>query len=325
MGLAFISKSSHGQAVVLIEIRRAMENYQLPCYTFKEAQQALSLNRSELIHALQSEKITGVVYVKARPILLFSPRVDGTWYGYASCVYRGHLTLHKTFIMQLTDGDTITVGRNWGRLLDDIGVTHWNSQYPFKGPLPHNKISRWVGGDLDRLPLIKMAATPMPVEKEPTTDLLETLTNFLTPKESAESSKEYSPVMTDWALDFDKNSKFTPEDLRIPSSEIKRYQISLKISGEPSDRNPKKSRENQLHTLIERAIRIEPKASAKKLWQVMQKDVGSDSPIIDTDNIIQRMDELCIEWQSRNNVDQVLKWESFNTIVSRIRTRLKNT
>jgi len=321
-----------------------MNSYEAPCYTLDETEQALSLNRSELIHALRTGTIEAVVYVKGRSMVLFSPKKDGSWIGHATCRYRGHMTLHRSYILQLADGDNITVGAGWGRLLDEEGVDQWTTQYPFKSPPPHNKFSKWIEARLDILPLRKMASTPTPLEHKAvhifTRDMmggiLRTVQAFAGEKvdqnpeiieEYLSSQEKQNHELNDHELNFDKHSEFTPDDLRIPASEIKRYQLRSMISSKPhlslATQPPKNTRENQLHSLIERALEIEPEASAKELWRALQADSNIDIPQLDTDNIITQIDDSCIEWRSRHGAEPSMKWASFKVTVSKIKKRVK--
>lgn len=173
----------------------------------------------------------------------------------------------------------------------------------------------------------------MPSEFESNTDKLNNwLVDFAKPllKNGSNTSEHFDPDKLQkkqifFILDLKSNSKFCPLDIRIPSSELEKFKkssakISL-INEVQSNPGTSKTRENQLHTLVDRILLDFPKIGTKQLWNLIELDFNKDEPIYDTENIIQKIDSACIEWKSRHNSEQVSKWSSFQSLVSKRRNK----
>ncbi len=145
-----------------------------------------------------------------------------------------------------------------------------------------------------------------------------------------ESSKEGKQSQIEMILNFHTNSLVKIEDIRFSSSEISRLLSTL--SPETNDTEPKPEtntppclpgkRVSQLHQLIFDAMFYNPSASTLDLWDLIQQDSESDTPLYDQDGIIKIMDTACIEWRSRNGVNQSMLWGSFVTRVSTLKNKL---
>jgi hypothetical protein len=129
-------------------------------------------------------------------------------------------------------------------------------------------------------------------------------------------------------LDFRTNSLFRQEDLRIPSSEIARYKEQLSEQAKankvaeaiaPIVTKTRRTRENQLHELIERILAHKPDISAKDAWTIIQSDSEKEERLFDTYNILDRVDANCIEWTSRGGEYQAMTWKSFQAKLSQIK------
>jgi len=310
-----------------------MEGYELPGYTLAEAMEKLELNQSDLKHEVHTGNLKAVVYIAGRSILLFSAREEG-WIGHGSCTYRGHMLVHSDTILKLLDAETVTFATSRGRLLDNSGVSNWQTAYPFKSPTPHGPLNRWLDGDLDRLPFSHMAATFYPTEHDSihkvVGDLMESFSQGFGAKIDQADLDKLNPnnAANDQKLDFKKNSGIEPKDLRIPKSEIERFTGKLKTQQQAdkaleaiktvTQKKPQQ-RENQLHNLIQLILTEEPKISAKRAWAVIENDASSDEPVFDKDGILLNVDADCIEWQSRHGAEQTLSWGSFQPLLTKLK------
>jgi len=310
-----------------------MEGYELPGYTLAEAMEKLGLNQTDLKHEVHTGNLTPVVYIAGRSMLLLSSREEG-WIGHGSCSYRGHMLVHSDTILKLLDGETVTFATSRGRLLDNSGVSNWQTAYPFKSPTPHGPLSQWCNGDLERLPLSNMAATFYPKENDAVHKVvggwMESLSQgFGVDFDQADLDKlNPNQAANDHTLDFKKNSDIAPRDLRIPKSEIERFTGKLKAQQESAKaleaiksvtQKKPQQRENQLHNLIELILTEEPKISAKRAWAMIESDSTSDEPVFDKDGILLNVDADCIEWQSRHGAEQTLSWGSFQPLLTKLK------
>jgi hypothetical protein len=311
-----------------------LKGYSGPCYPISEVLELLNLRQSELRYEIDNGKIQAVVYTKPRTMLLFQASNNGKWIGRAKCQYRGHFSVHVSYVQNLFDGMNVRIGSGWGRLLDANGVSHLSTDYPFK--TEHEEFDDWIAlkDELILQNINRFSATPFPKEGEP---ILKTFDNML--ENFAEvMNKEYNPAKheriyqgPDLVLDFKTNSEFTPDNLRIPASEIDQYlsikdreqkEHKLQVSAKISPGTGKNNRENQLHSLIKRILIKYPEIPAKEIWRIIEQDYQSDAPIYDTDEIIQVMDSHCIEWRSRHGKDQSFQWKSFGPTLAKLRKKI---
>lgn len=182
------------------------------------------------------------------------------------------------------------------------------------------------------VPLYGCAATPCPVEFESMSEV------FIDWLDKLEAIKDTASMIgaprkpKTLKLDFNKNSQFSYEDLRIPASEINRYKAAVEDRARaekiaqllPPASQTVKRRGNQLHMLINRILDSDSSISAKLAWKLIQADVDLDSPLFDTDNILQAVDDDCIEWRSRYGVDQSITWASFQPLLAKLKRKRTN-
>ncbi len=310
-----------------------MKDYQGPCYSLSEAQQQLNINRTELRYEIDNRAIQAVVYTKPRVMLLFQYGKDDGWIGFGKCQYRGHYSLHLSSVQRLLDNEKIHIGKGSGRLLDRNGISHLSTDYPFKMNLPHDSFTEWrtLGDESIKAHVDRLAATPFPKEGESGLKVFEDLMISIADgmgksKNSENYERQYQGP--ELVLNFNTNSEFAPEDLRIPKSEINRYKASLE--SQQSEHNAEKAiekiallkpkqRESQLHNLVNRILDKEPQIAAKRAWALIEQDANSDDPIFDSESILQQVDANCIEWCSRNGTEQSLTWGSFQGLLSKLK------
>lgn len=127
-----------------------MQNYASPCYTLSEAQELLSMFKSELEQEIRNKSLGAVAYTKPRSMLLFLRNEDKTWKGVATCTYRGHVYLHLSLILALLDEPSIMLSSGSCALLDLDGISKWSTTYPFVRPLPHLPIGAWEPVELEQ-------------------------------------------------------------------------------------------------------------------------------------------------------------------------------
>ncbi|MEZ0123402.1 MAG: hypothetical protein AB9Q21_12710 [Candidatus Reddybacter sp.] len=305
-----------------------MKKMEGPWYTLDDAQEKLGINRSEFTHLVSEGQIQPVVYTRPRRFLLFR-RSDKGWTGVATCDYRGHLILHHSCITQLMDGEELTVGTGSGILCEEQGVSSWASAYPFEKPLPHEPLIDWNSMKQEATGISKYAATPFPEEYEHvvshlTRTILEISKKSKIDQSLIEPLEKVAPTEPYLKLGFKKNSLFIPGNLRIPASELTRYQRASTVQAAIAQAGNQTSnkRENQLHTLIERIVRENPSITAKEAWQLIERDCKADEPLFDHDPILLMVDSLCIEWESRQNHKSSLKYSSFVSQLTKTKKRV---
>lgn len=298
-----------------------------PWYTLETTKEKLGLNQEELFYHIAKFNIYPVVFTKERPFLLFEKGRRRSWSGVGTCLYRGHILLLGDQITRLLDEGELRIEQGMTRLQEPDGAKNVSSDYPFQSSLPLGSIHEWQES-YDTLEVECFYATPMPIEQRPAID---ELSDILFGKGS---SKEGEQPQIRKILNFHTNSLVKIEDIRFASSEIERLLSTLS----PAKKNEEKSETNtntpprlkgkrisQLHQLIFSALVDNTSASAKELWDLIQQDSDSDTPIYDQENIISIMDAACIEWCSRNGVEQSMKWASFETLIPKIRKQLPTT
>lgn len=312
-----------------------------PWYTFDEAQELLSLNRSELLYEIDSGAVRPVVTTKQRPFLVFKRDKDRRWIGLGTCDYRGSLEFHPDSITNLIENGEIKLGKGSARLLEPKKAKNWSGNYPFKQQPPFDLLAEWRGDESEGVDLSKVIVTPLPLEGESSTafigGLAKSAMQFVAKDDPILSnSKEMTQITKameqyPYAWSFDVNSKFLAEDLRIAASEIERFKTSKVLdqeeeqepqSGKPLISRLEGKRTNQLHELFCRALEANPSVTAKQLWSIIQDDWESDTPLYDSESIITNMDESCVEWRSDHYNDQALKRSCFGPVLSKLKKKM---
>lgn len=316
-----------------------MRKFQGPWYSLQEASEMLKLRESELRHLIRCEELLPVLYAKPRAMLVvrWDPDTDGKWIGHGTCSYRGHFFVHPNSIRPLLDGETISLRRRVGRLLQVEEISDFSANYPFQKPLPHGPFSKWEGQDLSPTDVAELFATPLPKEFEPGKKIVGRYTQYLAAAFDKQKNPESGVVgatnllqadANDLELDFESNSKFELLDLRIAASEITTYQqraalsSSVPATGLDSSIKSPNLRENQFHTLVKRILKVKPEISAKEAWHALKEDSRRDEPLYDTDHILQIVDDVCIEWRSRHGAGSAMTWKSFQPLLSKLKKSL---
>lgn len=331
-----------------MEQDRVLPSVAGPWYTLTQALQKLDMFDTELRFAIQQDDIQAIALTPTRNFLLFND-LRSNWRGHCVCRYSGPLTLHKNFVLQLFDGETISIGKSWVRLIESGNVTHIDERYPFKRALPHPPLIEWEPYSPREQPVNHFCATPLPSESHSTSELLGSAIKNITAtlEKKAQSKKESdgepAPSLPNFNyselelhLHFNQ-SEFQPGCLRIPKSEIDRYlsQDSVKSCEEQlpeqienpnpvqvSTKSAYEGRENQFHSMLERIVRDNPEITAKMIWKMLKKECGLVSPKYDTARILDQVTENSIHWTSRDNNRQTLAWISLPSRLSRIKKRI---
>lgn len=296
-----------------------------PWYTLETTKEKLGLNQEELFYHIEQFNIYPVVFTKERPFLLFKKSGGGgRWRGFGTCLYRGHILLLGDQIFRLLDEGELRIEQGMTKLQEPEAAKNISTLYPFQSPLPMGRIHEWEES-YDSLEVEFLYATPMPEEHRPAIDQLP---DMLFGKES---SVEGERSQTRTILNFHTNSLIKIEDIRFADSQIKRLLSTLALDLECKECSNIQAnvppslpgtRVSQLHQLIFNTMFYNPSSSALELWELIEHDYKSDAPVYDQDGIIQVMDAVCIEWCSRNGVEQSLKWTSFETLVSKLKKKL---
>ena len=310
-----------------------------PWYTLKDAEEILSLRRSELLHHIDTGNIRPVVTTKQRSFLVFKRDGNKRWLGLGTCNYRGCLALHPDSITNLLENKDFKLGTGSGQFIEPEKVQNWSANYPFKQQPPFSVLTAWHGSKEEAVDLSRCAVTPLPLEGQSTTALIGGLAKsamqFMTKGDQVLSeSKEMLKIneairLYPYEWSFDANSTFSSEDIRIAASEIEKF-ITPKSNiqeGLPQVttcqlKHPPGKRSNQLHELMLRALIAHPSAKTKQIWSLIQNDSVSDEPQYDLEHIISNMDAAGIDWQSRNGKALTMKWASFEERISKLRKQL---
>ena len=308
-----------------------MNTYQPPCYTIEDTCSMLAITKTEFKHAVQMEQIKPVLYIAGKQMLIFTPETRHEWVGHAVVKYRGHYSTHKNVITALLDGEERNIGQGWGRILDQAGIEQVAHQYPFKTPQPFGTLVGWQIINGSTAQLCQKSATPLPNEGEtmgsafkPLLNQLNTLlANKKTSQKTTDQKLTVSYLKPEYALNFNVNSSVTPSAVRIPKSEIEAFKRSIALASKElpllGAQSKTSTRSSQLHELVSRILKTDPKLSAKRIWQVLVEESVKDEPLFDTDHILQVIDANGLTWESRDGNVQNHKWVSFPSLVSRVR------
>jgi hypothetical protein len=298
-----------------------------PYYTFEETKVQLNLVDSELNYLIDKKNLTAVLYSTDRQWLIHR-RTEQDWIGYGVCRYRGIVGVHQEVISKLLDGKTAFIGTGAGRFVEKENAINITRGYPYKQQLPHWPITEWNDQPIPQEQLLSYLVTPAPTEALSVKHLLEDFTVEMERIRDQPQSKSVAGATSstkktkELALNFNYGNPFTPSDIRIPKSEIERYIREHNVGISPLS-GSKPVRENALHNVFIRLITAHPKLKTKQQWELLKKDHESDIPVFDQSGIIQKMDDLSIEWSLSNGGSGELKRSSFGPTISRLRENLK--
>ena len=304
-----------------------MNTYQPPCYTIEEACSMLAITQTEFKHAVQMEQIKPVLYIAGKQMLIFTPETRHEWVGHAVVKYRGHYSAQKTVISALLDGEERKLGQGWGRILDQAGIEQISHKYPFQTPRPFGTLVDWRILDEKTEHIYQKSATPLPNEGDTLLGVLNSFANKLNKtkviKDNPQKKITVSYETPKRELNFNVNSLIKPEAIRIPKSEVEAFKRSIALASKElpllGAQSKTSTRSSQLHELVSRILKTDPKLSAKRIWQVLVEESVQDEPLFDTDHILLVIDANGLTWVSRDGNEQPLKWASFQSLVSRVR------
>jgi hypothetical protein len=307
-----------------------------PWYNIAEALSKLNIIRSELRYLISNNELQPIVYTKPRSFLLFTRDKEG-WTGLAVCKYRGHLLLHKECIATLLDEAELTLGKGSGILLEEHGILDWNDTYPFERETPNTPVIDWQSTDRNDKLIHRVAATPLPSEGFSLSGVLATSLASISAQSNSEAAKNIqsltAKVDKGLILHFDENSKFSPSDLRIASSEINKYlemsqktasQLEMSQHIESIKHLKRGAGKNLLHLLIDEILAADPNIGAKNAWRIIESESKNNKSQFEYGSILEAVDSDCITWEDNNGKLHSLRYGSFGPTLSR-RKELRST
>lgn len=301
-----------------------------PWYSLADACEILGIRNADLAYLIEQGHLEAVVFTKARRLLGHLRGAEGSRIGYGTCIYRGHLRLHGTLIGRLLDGDSINLGRGTALLLEPEAVSSWSTKYPYKKPLPHGYIDWWKHADYSVELGQQLVFSPLPTEFYPLRHTVKGhMERWLKMHEQKATGEPDPPLPAEdtlkMELNYEEHGVFEPGDLRIPASEISRYQGGVSEAPAPAEKPypVKEKRTTQMRELIRKILAQDMSLGAKSVWRIIEQDYDADEPIYDTDRIVEQVDAECITWRARRGNLQSLKFSSFNTAVSEEKRDLK--
>ena len=79
-----------------------------------------------------------------------------------------------------------------------------------------------------------------------------------------------------------------------------------------------------MHTLIARILATKPGITAKKVWEILEKESELNERYFDYDYILDIVDKDGLRWRSRYKRDQHLSFASVYSTVSIFRKKLRD-
>ena len=298
-----------------------MKTFKGPYYTLDEACEKLKWHRSELLHAIDNEKIEPLVFNKHAKLMVITPGQDGTWAGHAVITYRGHLKIPKRMYIALLDGSKKHLGPEWGLIVDQAGIEHVSTEYPLDAALPIGKLKSW---EPSATKLTNWPVVNLPIAAADIREMLQ----YAGEKFSSIEVNEHLQIPKNTILSFSSKKPYRIEDLRISESEILGLSEQVVSENPPNEAAPRDAavltHTRQIHEVFERLLRAHPNIPAKECWRILRNDHNLEDPILDLDYIVNSMDGSEILWTSKNGVSQTLGWSSFGSVLSRIKLKIRD-
>lgn len=284
-----------------------------PWYTLKDAQQKLELTQTDLLYAIEQQKLTPILFSPTRQFLALSVVSASQRTGCAHFSYQGPLLSTMPGVLQRIAKSQPAPPIAAYQLLDTEGLSAISYSYPFKAALPSQILTSWESGSIDSLKNGDYVIIGRPSEYQSAKAIKQLALSSIasamtdTASDSAESLKKLSQIP--YTYDWSENGQWSIQDLRIPASEIQRYKTPKQLST--------KRRYHQLHQLIDRIDKALPGMNNHEIWQIIKHECEADNKIYDTDKILRKVTRDTIIWYSAYDFEQTMKFKTFQNYCSK--------
>jgi len=301
-----------------------------PWLNFNEVEKKTGLVTNEVLYKIECGELSAVVHCSNRPFLAASTHGSHI-IGHACFRYAGPLALSRTVIQEIIRESRALAKVSPTHILQPLNIIEWESDLPYFGHLPNGVIHAWEPKDYENILALNWHGLIFPEEMEDYSFAESSLADWVPDYYDEEDFFERfaqqiiiqspnSPLY--YATHI--NSDFNINDLRIPQSSLAALSSpnNIKKPTTPSPSTTRARRTHELYAVIEKAMIDHPAARSGTLWNLLRNESFADERRYDQDNLIDIMDNVCIEWTSASGVPQVLKKSSFQTAVSKLRKSL---
>ena len=295
-----------------------------PWYNFKEVEKKTGYVKNEILFKIESGVLPAVVHSTNRPFLAVSQSKCGQLIGHGYFRYSGPLAVSQCVINQLIRNEQALALAKPVKPLQLLNVEDWAKDIPYDGQCPNGFISAWEPLQYDELGHVNWSALIYPEEVD-NYDFAESTLADRVP-DHYDEDEYFERFAKDIIIESPSSpyfyathaySEFGLSDIRLPNVSVNTL-LGIEPISEGVTRTAQKH-VNELHAVIKRIINDYPDAKSGVLWQVLREDCDRDTRHYDHDELIERMDCHCIEWVSSNGIFKVMKKNSFQTSVSRLK------
>lgn len=262
------------------------------------------------------------------------------WIAHATCFYRGLLTVHKSWIESLWDKGEIKLSKA-ASPFDRSSIRDWNTKYPYKGKSPSAVFDAWEPMALADLENKSVWLIPFATEGETYYHMLNKFSNVfldqLAAKEKGRAidqvgarsyEKKVLPDSQRYGYGFDKNGKFSRDDLRLLPSHIEALakpdsepapqqsvQVAQVITLESFPWNDSQKGGTRINEPLERLFRYNPNQTAKTYWRLLREGYEK----FDQDKVIEQVTSGEIHWFTQSDEPKVMLYKTFENKISIIK------
>ncbi len=301
-----------------------------PWYNFQEVEKKTGLVQNEILYHIETGTIPAVVHSTNRPFLAVSLKKTGKVTGHAMFRYGGPISVPRNIIKEIIRDEQALTKAEPVKPLQLLNVDEWETAKPFNGHCPNGVIDDWQPLSFDELEQRSWTALVFPQEVKrfdyAESSLVDRMPHYYDEDEFFERFARKIIIRSPSSPYFyatHVNSDFYLNDLRLPRCALDKLLGNTK--SKPDNVRKAGSHDHELYNIFLRAIEDNPGARSNILWKKIRMDVEQEHYRYDRDELIDRMDNHCIEWTSTSGTSRVHRYTSFKTKISNLRKSLRGS
>jgi hypothetical protein len=284
-----------------------------PFYTLDDAQIKLDVTKTDLLYAIEQGELSPVLQSPRRQYLVISTDSEGRRTGRGHFTYQGPIEARSTLFSQLINQQQ---GKFYSiyRPLAPANTSAFSADYSFRSGLPNSALIDWCAVESYTLLTDEYQIVTMPYESQSPEAMVKLAAGLLTqekPSSSVENLKKVAALP--YQYNWDHNGQWSLSDIRIPASEIQRFQLPG-----PQD---EPARHNQLHELIKRINKSLPGRSTNEFIHLLKLECDAEKKRYDVDNILRDITNGNIAWKSAYENQQIMKRKTLQNFLSKLRKK----
>lgn len=306
-------------------------------FRLESAARKTGRTEEDLLYLIESGKLNASLYAKKRQFCVLAKSKDtGLTHYIGTTFYRGLVLISKEDQLNLIENGNAVVKIFIPN--EKIKTDSINRVNPFKKTLGPCGLYSWKFLDDEDVEGSTLYLHTLPVEAVSSASIIYKATQLLADyaRNSVSNTDDNNlNIETLPDLDFinvytfDKNGKFNTDEISILERDLRIAKLLPveKSLGDLSTTNSSevlkwcdsKARHTNIDRVLERAYLSNPKSSTKSIWKDIDSKFKAMDNSLDVELIVEVMDDVCIEWYTKQGVAKPLSSKSFENKISMIR------